>query len=70
MTQHPDNESRMVIAHQLGVKDATSHFAIICQRAMNAFETPDQQFSYISGYIMELTRIARRHGQENKGDES
>lgn len=60
------NESKRVIAHQLGVQDAGSHFAVICQRAMNVFETHDEQFSYISGYIMELTRFARKHDREHR----
>jgi hypothetical protein len=65
MTAKPDDEAKRVIAHQLGVQDASSHFAVICQRAMNVFETHEEQFSYLSGYIMELSRHARRHDREH-----
>jgi hypothetical protein len=61
-----DGMMEKIIAHELGVKDAAAHFTTICDRAINAFAVPEQQFAYITGYVMELVRLARQQDQENK----
>jgi hypothetical protein len=62
----PIDSARKLIAHQLGVADATTHFELIRQRAENVFEVYDEQFTYLAGYIAELTRLARQHDRDRQ----
>jgi hypothetical protein len=57
----PVDSARKLIAHQLGVADATAHFELIRQRTENAFEVYEEQFTYLAGYVGELIRLTRQH---------
>jgi hypothetical protein len=58
-------EASMVEAHKAGRLAAAEVFAEACLKAMNRWDDPEVQFSYLAGFFAELRRLSTQ--KQNQG---